>query len=841
MGRTALPRGRAAAAALVTTSLVLSATAVLPTGTAFAATPAPWSTVVTLAKATTVLRELVVTTDGTAVALWDQYDAGANRYRLYAATRPAGNDTWNSPAELGTSPHDKREAKLLARADGSVVALWTERPSSSTGETRVLSASLPARSSTGWSAPTALLDLSAKVAIRSLDLAEGPGGRVAAAWVSTPLNTGTGAVYGEVYIATREADGTWRHSLPASNVGAYDGFVLAGPQVALDAGGNAVVAYTMSSDGSLSVMTNSRDKETGVWGTPTAAATPAWGMSAPALATDASGWVHIVWKDPNGSLQVSHRVTANDEWSAPVTAVSGLRTGGIGVSTKTPEPLHGPDGDITLVWYDESVGSRTTGIRTVSFDSPSGTWGAPKTLSTAYPETPYDVSIARDGSVHAAWLERNPASSTTSVMQSSRIGDAWTNARAVPGYGSERAEIASAGGERVTAVWDSARNGTDRTLNAVRAAWPKPAVTSSSVPGAANLKGSSSSSTVWAPRWTSNSAVANWTLTLADPAGRTLRTLTGTPGSTSITAIWNGRTSSGALAPNGRLTWTLKAVQAGSGTGSTLATGSLSVAGGATVHRDFGSPGGTPDGLGDLLTLSSAGKLQYLYGSLPAGDLSTGKSGSGWSSSVIAVPFGDLTGDRCNDLLVRTGDSLRLYKPGCGAAPSASTPYTTLGTGWGQYDILTPVGDVTKDSRPDMIVRAPSTGAVYLYKGTSDGKLASRVKLYADWRGYKKIVGTGDLNGDGVGDLLAQDKSNELWRYDGTGSGTFKARVKLADDWGSSYNVIVGTGDLNSDGKADLLARDTAGNLYRSYGTGKGTFSARKKVNAGFNSYKALF
>ncbi|MFF3121710.1 FG-GAP-like repeat-containing protein [Streptomyces sp. NPDC057908] len=841
MGRTALPRHRAAAAALVTASLVLSATAALPTGTAFAATPAPWSTVVPLAKATTVLRELVVTTNGTAVALWDQYDAGANLYRLYAATRPAGSDTWSSPAELGTSPHDKREAKLLARADGSVVALWTERPNyytTYTDETRVLSASLPTGSSTGWSAPTPIIDLSAKVAIRSLDLAEGPGGRVAAAWVSTPLNTKTG----EVYIATREADSTWKHSLPASNVGAYSGSVSAGPQIALDADGNAVVAYTMNSYGKLSVMTNSRDAETGAWGTPTAAATPAYVMSAPTLAADTFGQVHMVWKDPNGSLQVSHRTSASAEWSAPETAVSGLRTGGIGVPTNTPEPLPGPDGDITLVWYDESAGSgSTTGIRTVSFDSSSGTWGAPKTLSTAYPETQYDVSIARDGSVHAAWLQHDPTASTTSVMQSSRIGDSWTDARAVPGYGSERAEIASAGGDRVTAVWDSAWNGTDRALKAVRAAWPNLAVTYSSVRNTANLKGSSSSSTVWAPQWTTNSAVANWTLTLTDPAGRTLRTLTGAPGSTSITAAWNGRTSSGALAPNGRLTWTLKAIQAGSGTGSTLATGSLSVTGGAAVHRDFGSLGGTPDGLGDVLTLTSSGKLQYLYGSLPAGDLRTGKSGSGWSSSIIAVPFGDLTGDRCNDLLVRTGDSLRLYKPGCGAAPSTSTPYTTLGTGWGQYDVLTPVGDVTKDGRPDMIARNRSTGAVYLYKGASGAKLASRVKLYADWRGYKKIVGTGDLNGDGVGDLLAQDKSNKLWRYDGTGSGTFKARVKLADDWGSSYNVLVGTGDLNSDGKADLIARDTAGNLYRYYGTGKGTFSAGKKVNTGFNSYKALF
>lgn len=53
----------------------------------------------------------------------------------------------------------------------------------------------------------------------------------------------------------------------------------------------------------------------------------------------------------------------------------------------------------------------------------------------------------------------------------------------------------------------------------------------------------------------------------------------------------------------------------------------------------------------------------------------------------------------------------------------------------------------------------------------------------------------GDLNtqpgGDGHGDLLAQDKSNELWRYDGTATGKFKSRVKVFNDWGPSYNVIV--------------------------------------------------
>ncbi len=93
----------------------------------------------------------------------------------------------------------------------------------------------------------------------------------------------------------------------------------------------------------------------------------------------------------------------------------------------------------------------------------------------------------------------------------------------------------------------------------------------------------------------------------------------------------------------------------------------------------------------------------------------------------------------------------------------------------GDYDVLTAPGDVSGDGRPDLIARNTATGTVYLYKGTSAGS-AARVKLYDDWKAYKKIVGAGDLNGDGIGDLLAQDKANNLYRYDGTGKGTFARR-----------------------------------------------------------------
>ncbi|MDH6224284.1 FG-GAP-like repeat-containing protein [Streptomyces sp. MJP52] len=259
------------------------------------------------------------------------------------------------------------------------------------------------------------------------------------------------------------------------------------------------------------------------------------------------------------------------------------------------------------------------------------------------------------------------------------------------------------------------------------------------------------------------------------------------------------------------------------------------------AFRDHAGTGAVPDGVGDLLTLNSSGGLTFQQGSAGTGAFSGKTSASGWPTSVKAVPFGDVDADGCNDVLVRMSDgSLRSYRPACGKALAPSTPYVSLGTGWNQYDLLTSPGDVSGDGRADLIARHSSTKAVYLYKGTSGGKLSSRVKLYDKWT-YKKILGAGDLDGDGHGDLLAQDSANDLWRYHGTGGGKFASRVKVFDAWGSTYNAVVGVGDITGDGRADLVVRDTSGNLYRNNGNGKGSFSGRVKIVTGWQGYKALF
>ncbi|MET7567774.1 FG-GAP-like repeat-containing protein [Streptomyces sp. NPDC005492] len=351
------------------------------------------------------------------------------------------------------------------------------------------------------------------------------------------------------------------------------------------------------------------------------------------------------------------------------------------------------------------------------------------------------------------------------------------------------------------------------------------------------------SSPWWQYRAVLSRPAASWTATLTSRAtGAVVRTLTGGEVDGTLTARWDLRNTAGALVPNGAYTFKLTTTPAdGSGAALTMSR-TVAVSTGAAVRRDFTNrTTWGPDGIGDILALSSNGVVNYRPGN-GTGGFSGAMSASGWPSTVTLVPFGDLDGDRQNDALVRfASGELRVYRTYRGQAFTTSTPHTSLGTGWNQYNLLTSPGDLTGDGLPDLIARKTSTGEAFLYKGTSTGRLSTRVRIATGWNGYKKIVGIGDFNGDGRGDLLAQDKSNTLWRYDGNGTGGFKPRVKLAANWGSNYNAVIGVGDLTGDGRPDLVSRDTAGTMWRNTGNGKGSFGPRVKIATGWQTYKGLF
>ncbi|MFF5447306.1 FG-GAP repeat domain-containing protein [Streptomyces sp. NPDC012888] len=364
---------------------------------------------------------------------------------------------------------------------------------------------------------------------------------------------------------------------------------------------------------------------------------------------------------------------------------------------------------------------------------------------------------------------------------------------------------------------------------------PTPALSTydTDVPAGADMSPGGS----WAPTWWLSKPGASWSVSLTSKAtGKWVHGLWGGEVRGSVRPKWDGKDSTGRNVPNGSYTWTLK-VKPADGQGPELVrTGTVNVTGKA-VHRDF-----TGEKTGDLFTTDAQGRLSLRPGNGAGGVGAQIPSAEAWPTTSKFVPVGDMNDDRVNDVLVRDAAGvLRAYHSAPLKPVTPSTPSKYIGPGWGQYDVLTSPGDLTGDGRADLIARQATTGDIYFYAQDGTGVFKPRVRIMLNWKLYKHVFGAGDLNGDGVGDLLAVDGNGTMWRYDGIKGGTLKPRVQVgAAASAAGRSDFVGVGDISGDGKADILSRSAAGELVRNLGLGNGTFAGSRIVTGGFGAYKNL-
>ncbi|MFD1212700.1 FG-GAP-like repeat-containing protein [Arthrobacter sp. GCM10027362] len=148
-------------------------------------------------------------------------------------------------------------------------------------------------------------------------------------------------------------------------------------------------------------------------------------------------------------------------------------------------------------------------------------------------------------------------------------------------------------------------------------------------------------------------------------------------------------------------------------------------------------------------------------------------------------------------------------------------------------------GDLNGDGRGDLLSRR-SDGTLWLYRGNGKGGFGTPAQLGSGWQIYNALIGAGDLDSDGRADLLARHTDGSLWFYAGTGSGTYKARVRVGTSGWNQFDDVIGAGDLDSDGKADLLAKRPDGKVYLYPGLGTGRVGSRIQVASGWQAYQQL-
>ena len=226
-----------------------------------------------------------------------------------------------------------------------------------------------------------------------------------------------------------------------------------------------------------------------------------------------------------------------------------------------------------------------------------------------------------------------------------------------------------------------------------------------------------------------------------------------------------------------------------------------------------------------------------LEGHLPYyGATEVGINVSAWPR-IISSP--NLTrGGTGTDLLgvhYRSGILWRLSENGTGTIRTQSS----YGLGWRYMRSILAPGDFNGDGRADILAITERNGDLYFYAGRGDGRVASARKIGNGWNNMSHAATVGDLNGDGITDMLGvQARTGDLYFYPGTGRGTFNGYTRIGEGF-SGFNEIAPVGDLTGDRVPDVILHNPeTGETRTLVGSSTGILSGYLDWDGGWGNWR---
>jgi alpha-tubulin suppressor-like RCC1 family protein len=293
---------------------------------------------------------------------------------------------------------------------------------------------------------------------------------------------------------------------------------------------------------------------------------------------------------------------------------------------------------------------------------------------------------------------------------------------------------------------------------------------------------------------------------------------------------------------NGTLFWNGAALNSSVNLAQSFGSILTALVGSSTGYTSFSGGIGTGgvDSQPSAQRITNSGNLVNIGNIQNGGILSTAggtfssATGYGIGSPARSMSIGDLNGDGNNEILTsnNASNTMTIY---WGNGTGLFTASTTLTTATGP--VQNKIGDLNGDGRPDIVVNYNSSAQVSVFLNVG-GTFPSRTEYVtgssASVSSGTGHIGIGDLNGDGRSDLVVPTGSTLVSVLMNKGDGTFAAKVDYTNPH-SAVDVVLG--DFNGDGKADMVA-GTGGhtNFSVRMNNGDGTFGAATTYTAGVST-----